>query len=249
MRSGDVAGLALLTYPYAWIGVRRDSAGWSLEQFDQTTGRSVRRPLDAERVWLRAECDFLTESARFSYSTDGIRFEPLGAAFTMVFQLKTFQGVRYALFHHNIGGAAGGYADFDAMWVREPTPRGLTRPIPVGRTIALTSVASGVPLTVGAASIFRVVDRGLGRVALRGADGFLSVAAERETSRVVVRRGSPAAAETFQWVETLYGDVALLSLATHRYLRLDAARGVVSADHPGLEPGRADGAQFRWAAR
>jgi hypothetical protein len=49
--------------------------------------------------------------------------------------------------------------------------------------------------------------------------------------------------------QTPYGDVALLSLATHRYLRVDAARGVVSADHPGLEPGRVDGAQFRWEVR
>jgi beta-xylosidase len=247
MQAGDVAGLALLNYPYAWIGVRRDSSRSSVEVFDQRTGRTVRRPLDtAARLWLRAECDFLTETARFSYSTDGIRFAPLGDAVTMVFQLKTFQGVRYALFHYNVGGATGGYADFDAMRVQEPNPRGLTRPIPTGRTISLATAGSGAPLVVGAASKFQLVDRGVGRVALRTPDGFVSVATAGGTSRVVVRRGAPAAPETFQWVETPYGDVALLSLATHRYLRVDAARGVVSADHPGLEPGRADGAQFRW---
>jgi len=50
-------------------------------------------------------------------------------------------------------------------------------------------------------------------------------------------------------VETPYGDLALLSLATDRYLRLDPASGMLSADHPGPERGRADGAQFRWAVR
>ena len=86
-------------------------------------------------MWLRAQCDFLTEKARFSYSTDGKKFEPLGAEFTMVFQLKTFQGIRYSLFHYNTGGAPGGYADFDKLTVDEPHPRGLTKPIPIGQTI------------------------------------------------------------------------------------------------------------------
>src|SRR5206468_1204498 len=90
-------------------------------------------------VWLRARCDFLTEKASFSYSTDGQTFEPLGGEFNMVFQLKTFQGVRYSLFHYNTGGAPGGYTDFDKVTVDEPHPHGLTRPIPVGRTITLAT--------------------------------------------------------------------------------------------------------------
>ena len=249
MRPGDVAGLALFNWPYAWIGVHRDSAGWALERYDRSTDRTARRPFSATRVWLRADCDFLTEQARFSYSTDGKRFEPLGDAFTMVFQLKTFQGVRYALFHYNLLGAAGGWADFDAMTVREPNPRGLTRPIPVGRTIAIAAAASGVPLGVGGASAFALVDRRLGRVALRTPSGYVSVDTAGGTSRVTLERGEPGDAETFQWIETPYGDLALLSLATHRYLRLDPATGALTADHPGPEPGRADGAQFGWTER
>jgi xylan 1,4-beta-xylosidase len=249
MRPGDVAGLALFNWPYAWIGVRRDSAGAFLEQFDRTTDRTVRRPLGAGRVWLRADCDFLTEQARFSYSTDGRRFQPLGGEFTMVFQLKTFQGVRYALFAYHVDGApgGGGYADFDAMTVREPDPRGLTRPIPVGRTIRVETAVGGMPLAVGGAHAFDVVDRGLGRVALRVPGGFVAVDTTGGRGRVVVRSGAPGDAGTFQWEETLYGDLALLSLATHRYLRVDPVTGALSADHPGPEPGRADGAQLRWS--
>lgn len=249
MRPGDVAGLALLNRPYAWVGVRRNSSGLAIEQFDQTTGRTARRPLAGSRVWLRADCDFLTETARFSVSTDGSTFTPLGDPFTMVFQLVTFQGVRYALFHYNTAGAPGGYADFDAITVREPAPRGLTQPIPVERTITLATAVKNVPLAIGRDAAFRVVDRGLGRVALRGHAGFVSVAPNGETSLASAGQGHLGAAQTFQWVETLYGDVALMSLATHRYLRLDATTGALSADHPGPEPGRDDGAQFRWRVR
>ena len=249
MQPGDVAGLALFNWPYAWIGVHRDSAGWALEQYGRTTERTARRRLSATRVWLRADCDFLTEKARFSYSTDGKRFEPLGDEFTMVFQLKTFQGVRFSLFHYNLLGAPGGYADFDAMAVREPNPHGLTRPIPIGRTIAISSAAGGMPLSVGGESAFAVVDRRLGRVALRTPSGYVSVDTAGASSRVTLKRGVPADAETFQWIETPYGDLALLSLVTHRYLRIDPSTRALTAGHLGPEPGRADGAQFGWSER
>ena len=262
MRPGDIAGLALLNFPYAWIGVRRDSTGWMIEQYDQTTGRSERRPLRASRVWLRADCDFLSERARFSYSTDGSRFASLGSEFTMVFQLKTFQGVRYSLFHYNGTGYAGGFADFDVMNVREPQPRGLTKPIPIGRSIMLTTVDSDAVLIVtrdSAAAVsasgvvsrspaarLRVVGRGLGRVALRASAGFISVDTAIGAARVVVKTGEPSDAQTFQWIETPYGDLVLLSLLTHRYLRLDAANGAVSADHPGPTSDPGDGSRLRW---
>jgi beta-xylosidase len=264
MQPGDVAGLALFDWPYAWIGVRRDSAGLALEQYDRTTDRTVRVPLTSSRVWLRADCDFLTEKAHFSYSTDGKRFRPLGPEFTMVFQLKTFQGVRYSLFSYNLLGARGGYADFDAFTVHEPDPRGLTKPIPYGGTITLVSavdstrvVLEGERLAAVAnsdagrrgedAARLQVVDRGLGRVALRPRAGFLSVDTAGGASRVVLRSGSPGEAETFQWIETPYGDLTLLSLATHRYLRVDRENGTITADHPGPEPGRRDGSQFVWS--
>src|SRR3954470_13400451 len=106
MKPGDVAGLALLNRPYAWIGVRRGDDGFWLERFDQLTGDTARVRLGAGRLWLRAECDFLVERCAFGYSTDGARFMTFGAPVATIFQLKTFQGVRYALFHYNARGAA-----------------------------------------------------------------------------------------------------------------------------------------------
>jgi beta-xylosidase len=245
LKTGDVAGLALLNLPYAWIGVRRDANGVTLEQFDQLTGETARVPLNGTRVWLRAHCDFLTEKATFGYSTDGRTFEPLGSEFTMIFQLKTFQGVRYSLFAFNPTNAEGGYADFDAFIVEERHPHGLMQPIPFSETITLTPRGSTTALAMGDHRAFRVVDRGLGRVALQVGDAFLSVAAD-PAAEAVLKRTLPGDAETFQWTENVYGDVNLLSLASHRQLRV-AQDGRVFADSPGPKPDRKDGTCFLWA--
>ena len=246
MAPGDVAGLALLNRPYAWIGVRRADDGMWLEQFTQLTGDTTRARLTTGRVWLRAECDFLVERCALSYATDGAHFTPLGAPVATIFQLKTFQGVRYALFNFNARGAAGGYADFDAMRVDEPHPRGLTRPIPVGRTITLHAAGRDTPFALDGRTQFSVVDRTLGRVALRVGDRYVSVAPLTDsTSAVSMRAGPPGDAETFQWMETPYGDLILMSLRTNRYLRLEPD-GRVTGDGLGAEPDPASPVLLRW---
>ena len=248
MREHDVAGLALLNRPYAWIGVRRTTDGLVLQQFDQTVDSTAALPLRTTRVWFHVDCDFLTEAARFSYSTDGVKWMSFGRPFTMAFQLKTFQGVRFALFQYNVGGSAGGVADFDFMRVEEPHPHGLMQPIPVGETIALQAAGRDTRFAVDGQDRFTVVDRGLGRVALRTGARYLSVTPQSDTtSRIALRAGSPSDAETFQWMETLYGDLVLMSLSTHRYLRLEPD-GQVSSNSRGPEPDPNDGTALRWHA-
>ena len=246
MRAVDVAGLALLNRPYAWIGVRRTADGLALQQYDQSVDSTAATPLRATRVWLRVDGDFLTEQARFSYSTDGARWTPFGRRFTMAFQLKTFQGVRFALFDYSTSGARGGVADFDLMRVDEPNPRGLMQPIPIGRTVALRAAGRDTPFAVDGQRRFTVVDRGLGRVALRAGNRFLSVTPLSDsTSTLALRTGPASEGETFQWMETLYGDLMLMSLATHRYLRVEPD-GHVSSDSRGAEPDPNDGTALRW---
>src|SRR5215475_3500736 len=132
----------------------------------------------ALRVWLRVACNFDTEQAVFSWSTDGKEFSSLGDPFVMAFQLITFQGVRLALFHYNTTGKAGGYADFDNFTLDEPRAHGVERMIPVGKTITLSSGADGTMLAgdsqtnslvnvpasstdaAGAGAQFKVVDLG-----------------------------------------------------------------------------------------
>jgi hypothetical protein len=191
----------------------------------------------------------LTEQARFSWSTsgsaDGKDFTPIGAPFTMVFQLKTFQGVRYALFDYNRDGKAGGHADFDSIDVYQPNPHGLIRAIPYGQRIRLTGWKTGAafaPAGAGAAS-FAVQDMGLGRVALRTGAAWVSVDAR---GGVGLRKGRPGQAESFQWIETPTGELVLMSLRTNRFLRIDPATQAVRANSPGPVPDGSDGVRLTW---
>ena len=161
MVAGDTTGLALLSSPYAWIGVVKSADGMTLQMYNSPRrGRGFGRRGAAQtpvpdnppvisptkppkHLWLRVHCNFDTDKAVFSWSGDGKEFTPLGNRFTMTFQLITFQGVRPALFNYNTSGQPGGYADFDNYTVEEPRARGIEREIPTGKTIVLTSGADG----------------------------------------------------------------------------------------------------------
>src|SRR5205085_4592530 len=98
LAAGDTAGLALLNSPYAWIGLVKTAEGVTLQTFDQTNRKTTTAPASPIRLWLRVACSFDTEIAVFSWSADGKEFATLGDPFAMAFQLRTFQGVRFALF-------------------------------------------------------------------------------------------------------------------------------------------------------
>ena len=262
LKKGDVAGLALMNFPYAWIGVKRDADCFVIEQFNQYTGKTAKATIKEPHVWFRAECDFITEKARFRYSVDGKNYQSLGEEFTMIFQLKTFQGVRYSLFHYNTDGSSGGYADFDSFTVEEPHPSGLMKSIPYNQKIVLTVRGKESLLGVKDNKLlcipnnelpadktfvsFNVVDRGLGRVALQAKGGYLSVSVSGDQSYVVLKTGEPSEAETFQWIENVYGDLILMSLTTNRYLCVLKDGNEAATDHAGPLPDRCDGSCFVW---
>jgi xylan 1,4-beta-xylosidase len=254
LKPGDIAGLALFIQPDAWIGVEKNATGASLVQHDGQTMIDQRVPLTASRIWLRADCEFLSQLARFSYSTDGKIFQSIGAPFRMVTIGVTFQGVRYAMFGFHRGAGGGGFADFDSFRLREPSPHGITRPIPYGRQVILSTqsdqrvlklVVSGASVSgqSGQATRFTVVDRKLGQVAFCTLAQCVSVAKD---GRVSLRTLAPGPEETFQWIETFSGDLTLMSLQTHRYLRVNFSNGELSADSPGPEPNGPPGVQFDW---
>ena len=278
MVAGDAAGLALLTSPYAWIGVVKSAEGTTLQMYDNN-GSGGRRGAPAgpakppttgpvnppKRLWLRVHCNFDTDQAVFSWSTDGKEFYPLGDAFTMTFQLRTFQGVRPSLFHYNTSGQPGGYVDFDNYTVDEPRARGIEREIPMGKTIVLTSGADGSLLAAEMQNNalvnvtaypnepadqnvkFQVVALGKGRVALKAANGrFLSVVGEGVSLKDLAET-TPGDAESFQWVNLMRGDTMLMSLTNHRYLATEPNEpGPVTVSSAGPRPDRKDGACFRW---
>jgi xylan 1,4-beta-xylosidase len=243
LKPGDVAGLALFNRPYAWIGIERKADAQTLVMFDEVTGKTTRVPWKNRRVWLRAECDFIRNVATFLHSSDGKAFTAIGEPHTMAYGLITFQGVRYSLFSYNTDpGAEAGYADFDSLTVQEQ-PR---KRIPHGNTVEFSMPGGTSKLGVGGARRFRIIDRKLGRIALRTDRGYLSVSS---TGEVTVRQGKPGTSETFAWMETFDGDLTLLSLATNRYLRVDPQDGRVSADAAGPRPDRRDGVRLQWHLR
>jgi xylan 1,4-beta-xylosidase len=243
LRMGDRAGLALFNRPYAWLAVERTRAGFDVVLYDEQSNQETRRPLSSSRVWLRADADFNTERAQFSYSVDGVRFETIGAPFTMVYQLYTFQGVRYSLFAFNPTDGATGYADFDSFDVHEPAPYGLA-PIPYGRTVSLSvAMLENAPTAPLLAAPLMVVSQGSGRVSFERGGRALTV---DRRGAVRMARADRSDAQRFQWSETPTGEIVLMSLATNRYLGVDAATGVLRADRPGPAPYGQDGARFGW---
>jgi beta-xylosidase len=251
LEDGDSAGLALFGLPWRTLGVRREGGKLAIEFRDQLGDKRVRVPFTGGRVWLRADADYLTEKAHFEYSLDGRKFVAIGDPFVMAFQLKTFQGIRYALFAYNDGGRAGGFADFDSFAVAEPNAKGLIHPIPLGRSVTLTLLGTKLALAEHETSIvareggeplrFRLVDLGQGGVALAAGGGHLSINASGDAW---LKPGDAGKAERFQWMETIYGEPMLLSLASERYLTVDPASGQVSATSPGARADRADHARF-----
>lgn len=281
MVAGDTAGLALLSSPYAWIGVVKTAEGTTLQMYTSPNMSRRRRggPAAAPdnpptmgpanppaHLWLRVHCNFDTDQAVFSWSADGKEFTPLGDPFTMTFQLTTFQGVRPALFHYNTSGQPGGYVDFDNFTAKEPRARGIEREIPTGKTIVLTSGADGsflaadtqnnVVVNVAADpnkpapqnAKFQVADLGLGRVALKTADGkVVSVAGPESVVLKDLAGAKPGDAESFQWVNLMRGDTMLMSLTNHRYLATKPhSPGVVTVTATGPQPARKSGAEFKW---
>ncbi len=264
LQPGDVAGLALLNIPCAWIGIARTEKGAVLRCYDQATNATIDQPFTGHRVSLRATGDYDADLARLSYSIDGEKFTPVGDEIRLPYQLKTFQGVRYALFAFNTAGHEGGYADFDTFRVVEPLAD-RSRNLPLGRVITLTNLADRSVVWANAngmlhharpdsddakksAARFRVLDRGRGRVALEALDGsgFVTVVGVGLSGDVRLLK-TESDGSLFQWQDLLRRECMLLSLKTHRYIGLDPLTGEpYSAESPGPRPDRKDGAVFVW---
>jgi len=149
--------------------------------------------------------------------------------------------------------------------VYEPRPKGLMRPIPLGKTIELTSLGdssllvnwrgflrpmnANIPAGNRASAQFQVLDRGNGRVALKSVSngGYVTVKGMGLMSSVRIEPQDAGEASTFQWEDMLSNDLMLMSLTNHRYLFADPYAGsLCSADAVGTRPDRKDGACFSW---
>lgn len=247
LHSGDVAGLALLNSPYALLQARRTEGAYEISMIDESNpaaGSSV--VTSSPFVHMSVHTNFLNEKAQFYYSTaaDTVT-RALGGLFTMVYQLKTFQGIRYSLFCYNTQDKEGGYADFDNFSVAQNYPRGLRRAIPYGKTLILLPVGTDTPVALMGVGEFMVKDKKLGRVALSTSQGALTVDKE---GKVTLSRREAGDVQSFQWTELEDGSLVLLSLATHRYLQWSAG-GTLTATQDVPSPDGRDGCRFVWSEK
>lgn len=264
LKQGDVAGLALLNVPYYWIGVIRTNQGLAIRFYDLVKNQSVDEPILTNRVYLRANGNYDKDIARLSFSTDGVNFKEVGDDLRLGYQMKTFQGVRYALFAFNTEGKEGGYADFDSFKVEEPLAD-RSRNLPIGKIITLTNLGNNMPVWAHSHGMlhftgsskdtyyskgcqFRVHDRGKGRIALESMDGsgFITVVGEGLSGDVRMMKDE-SEGSLFLWQDMLRNECMLLSLKTNKYVGLTPETGEpYSADWAGSRPDRKDGAVFEW---
>ncbi len=264
LKDGDLAGLGLMNIPYAWIGIMRDGDRLLLRMFDQHQQKTIDKPLGASRIYLRAFGDFDEDIGQLSYSTDGSRFENIGDSIRLPYQLKTFQGTRFALFAYNTKNREGGYAAFSDFVLKEPLAD-RSKNLPLGRIVTFINRADARQLWANphgmlcpgrgasqteadAAYMFRVHDRGKGKVALQAMNGtgFLTVTSLGLSADVrLIKEESEGS--LFVWQDMLKGQCMLLSLKTNRFVGLDPATGeLYGADWPGTSTTRMDGTVFNW---
>lgn len=268
MKDGDVAGLGNINVPCSWIGVMKwQGQPLMLRAFDQTASDSPSAPdiiLPAiprdGKIWLRCIGDYDNNQMQYAYSTDGKEFKTLGRMMPLTYQLITFQGSRHALFSFNVNGQRGGYAEFDNFTVEEPMAD-RSKNIPYGKTIRIINKATNRPaiaLTHGLLydthagdksrlTMFKVIDRGQGRVALQCVDGrYVKVYGDGLPGDVRFTT-DPKEAEMFLWQDYQDHDFMLLSLTSHKYLGKSPTTGSpYSMDFVGPDPARRNGAVLHW---
>lgn len=261
LKAGDEAGLGAINMPYASLGVVKTDKGLALRCYDQNTNKEVVKPLDKRVVWLRLWGDYDKSQLQYSYSLDGKNWENIGGQMISPYQLKTFQGVRVALYAFNKKNVNGGVADFDNFKVEEPMAD-RTANLPIGKTVRFFNLADGSLMDATRHGLmhssgnrknmsngvkFVVEDRGQGKIALKTADGRYVYIAGAGLSGDVRLTSDASKAEEFVWQDMLYNHCMLLSLKMQRYVGKHTADGSpYSADFQGADAGMKNGCVFAW---
>ena len=261
LKAGDEAGLGAINMPYASLGVVKTDKSLALRCYDQNTNKEVVKPLDKKVVWLRLWGDYDKSQLQYSYSLDGKTWENIGEQVLSPYQLKTFQGVRVALYAFNKKEVNGGVADFDDFKVEEPMAD-RTANLPIGKTVRFFNLADGNLMNATRHGVmhnswnkkdmsnqvkFVVEARGQGKVALKTADGRYVYIAGAGLSGDVRLTADAGKAEEFVWQDMLYNHCMLLSLKTQRYVGKHPKDGSpYSADFQGADAGMKNGCVFSW---
>ena len=262
MKDGDVAGLGNINVPCSWIGIVKNGKQTTLRCFEQATNDTIDSNVELTdgRIWLRMEGQFDQDKAQYAYSLDGQHFTNVGREMPLSYQLISFQGSRHALFAFNHTGKEGGYAEFDNFKVDEPQAD-RSGNIPYGKTFRIINVATGRPALAtkhgvlydthpangGKETLFRLIDRGQGKVILQCEDGRYVFCSGLGMAGDVRMTQDEDKAEEFLWQDYLNHEFMLLSLRNHRYIGKSPTTGSpYSMDFTGADPARRNGAVLRW---
>lgn len=262
LATGDNAGLGVINIPYASLGVVKDKGVLSLRWYSQYNNKEIKQPLQNKTLWLRLWGDYDKNKTQYSYSVDGKIWTNIGDTILQPYQLRTFQGVRVALYAFNTNKKNGGYADFNDFAVDE-LMADRSQNIPFGKTIRLINLADGNPMFAMPHGLinsnrkgfdnnsiqtqFTVIDKGCGKVILKCADGRYIYISGAGLSGDVRLTTDINKAEDFVWQDMLEGQSMLLSLKTQRYVCKHPTDGSpYSADCQGPDANRKNGCVFKW---
>lgn len=117
MQEGDVAGTGVYCAEPGLIEVRMCDGLKYLVMSDRGEEKA-RVPLHKDKVFLRTDCDFSCDQARFYYSLNGRKWFPLGDSFKMIYNLVHFMGNRLVIYNYATK-SIGGYIDVDAFKYRQ----------------------------------------------------------------------------------------------------------------------------------
>ena len=221
MIAGDTAGLALLSSPYAWIGVVHSEEGATLQMYTS--------PHRNRRAGPRSARPCL-----FHYNTFG---RPGGYA--------DFDN--YTVDEPRARGVEREIPMGKTIMLASGADGSLLAADLASSTLVNFPAGNDAP----ANTEFAVLDQGLGRVALKANNGkIVSVEGPERVLLKDLGGEKPGDAETFQWVNLMRGDTMLMSLTNHRYLATKPhAPGPVTVTSTGPNPTRKGGACFKWKER
>ena len=263
LKDGDNSGLGIINAPSALLGVIKQKNKLFLRWYDQSHNREIKKDLNDKLIWLRLWGNYDESKVQYSYSLDNKSWTNIGDTIITSYQLKTFQGVRYALYAYNTMLKDGGYADFDDFMVEEPLAD-RSGNIPYGKTIRLFNLSDGNPMYAmphgmvystwassndykSDRSKFIVIDKGNGVINLQCADGRYVYVAGAGLSGDLRLTKDRDKADGFMWQDMLRGQCMLLSLKTQRYVCKHPSDGSpYSVDCQGPDANRRNGCVFKY---
>ena len=113
LKDGDVAGLGVFEFPYAFVAVKQGGNVRSIVMLNDDKTIAAIDDFAGDTVWLRASATATGFVATFAYSTDGKTYQPIGNELKMKTGLN-WTANRFALFNYstNVAGV-GGQADLN----------------------------------------------------------------------------------------------------------------------------------------